>query len=61
MVPRAVLLDLACRGSRLKAADSNRLNKLIWKAGDVVGVKLDSLEMVIDRRMLKGQRPRSPT
>lgn len=33
-------------------ADPNRLNRLIRKAGDVVGMKLDFSEMVTERRML---------
>lgn len=30
-------------GSRLKVADHNRLNKLIWKASDVVDEEMDSV------------------
>ena len=30
----------------------NRLNKLIWRAGDVVGEELDTLKTVAERRML---------
>ncbi len=33
-------------------ADTNRLNRLIGRASDVVGVKLDSLTEVPERRML---------
>ncbi|KAI4888742.1 hypothetical protein NFI96_010443 [Prochilodus magdalenae] len=39
-------------GSRLRVADANRLNKLIRKASDVVGVELDSLMAVSERRTL---------
>lgn len=53
VVSSAILFALVCWGSRLKVADSNRLNKLIRKAGDVIGVKLDSLESVMERRMLE--------
>jgi len=33
---------VVCWGSRVKAADANRLNKLIRKAGSVLGVELES-------------------
>jgi len=33
-------------------ADNNRLNKLIKRAGDVVGEQLDTLTTVAERRML---------
>ena len=36
----------------LRGADANRLNKLIRKASDVVGVELDTLTAVSGRRML---------
>lgn len=35
-------------GSRLREADTNRLNKVIRKASDVI--KLDSVQMVSERR-----------
>ncbi len=40
-----------CLVSGLKVADANRLNKLICKAASVVGVELDSLTVVSERRM----------
>ena len=52
VVASAILYAVACWGSRLRASDANRLNKLIRKAGDVVGVELDSLMAVSERRML---------
>ncbi|XP_062868152.1 phospholipid-transporting ATPase IC [Trichomycterus rosablanca] len=52
VVASAILYAVACWGSRLKVADANRLNKLIRKASDVVGVELDSLTTVSERRML---------
>ena len=52
VVASAILFAVVCWGSRLRAADANRLNKLIRKASDVVGVELDSLSAVSDRRML---------
>jgi len=48
----AVLYVVACWGSSLRVADANRLNRLIWKASDVVGLEFDSLEVVSERRML---------
>ncbi|KAL6463079.1 hypothetical protein MHYP_G00274700 [Metynnis hypsauchen] len=52
VVASAVLYAVACWGSRLRAADANRLSKLIHKAGDAVGVELDSLTAVSERRTL---------
>lgn len=44
---------LWCAGAaRLKVADTNRLQKLIQKASDVVGVEPDKLAVVPDRRTL---------
>ena len=37
------VVSVVCWGSRLKAADANRLNKLVWKAGSFLGVELESL------------------
>jgi hypothetical protein len=52
VVASAILYAVACWGSRLREPDANKLNKLIRKAGNVVGVKLDSLSVVPERRML---------
>ncbi|KAL7827773.1 hypothetical protein AOLI_G00309250 [Acnodon oligacanthus] len=52
VVASAILYAVACWGSRLRVADANRLNKLILKAGDVVGVELDSLMAVLERKTL---------
>ncbi|KAI4897881.1 hypothetical protein NFI96_029587, partial [Prochilodus magdalenae] len=52
VVASAILYAVACWGSRLRVADANRLNKLIHKASDVVGVELDSLMAVSERRTL---------
>ena len=51
VVASAILFAVVCWGSRLRVADANRLNKLIRKASDIVGVELDSLTAVSDRRM----------
>ncbi|KAI4899256.1 hypothetical protein NFI96_012205 [Prochilodus magdalenae] len=52
VVASAILYAVACWGSRLRVADAHRLNKLIRKASDVVGVELDSLMAVSERRTL---------
>uniref|UniRef100_A0AAX7SJH0 Reverse transcriptase domain-containing protein n=1 Tax=Astatotilapia calliptera TaxID=8154 RepID=A0AAX7SJH0_ASTCA len=52
VVASAILYAVACWGSRLRVADANRLNKLIRKASNVVGMELDSLKVVSERRML---------
>ena len=52
VVASAILFALVCWGSRLRADDTNRLNKLIRKASDVVGVELDTFSAVSNRRML---------
>ena len=46
----AILFAVVCWGSRLRVANANRLNKLIRKTSDVVGVELDTLSAVSDRR-----------
>ena len=56
VVASAILFALVCWASRLRGADANRLNKLIRKANDIVGVELDSLTAVSDRRMLSKVR-----
>ncbi len=52
VVASAILFAVVCWGSGLEADDANRLNKLIRKASDVVGVELNSLAVVSERRML---------
>ncbi|KAJ0009655.1 hypothetical protein NQD34_001357 [Periophthalmus magnuspinnatus] len=51
MVASAIMYAVVCWGS-LRVRDTNRLNKIIRKAGHVVGEELDSLTVVSDRRML---------
>uniref|UniRef100_A0A1A8PFW7 Reverse transcriptase domain-containing protein n=1 Tax=Nothobranchius pienaari TaxID=704102 RepID=A0A1A8PFW7_9TELE len=48
-----VFFAVVCWGSGVKIADANRLNKLIRRAGSVLGVRLENLEEVSERRMLK--------
>ena len=42
IVASAIFFAVTCWGSGLKVADNNRLNKLIRRAGDVVGEELDT-------------------
>ena len=41
-----------CWGSSIRASDTKKLNKLIKKAGSVLGTALEPLELVVERRML---------
>ena len=50
VVASANFFGLVCWGSRLRAADAN---KIIRKAGSVLGVQLDSLLVVSERRMVR--------
>lgn len=43
---------VVCWGSRVMVTDTNRLNKLIRKAGSVLGVELVTLVKVSERRVL---------
>ncbi|MEQ2256600.1 hypothetical protein ILYODFUR_025759 [Ilyodon furcidens] len=49
---RAILYGVVCWGSRLRVEDTVRLKRLIRKASNIVGVKLDSLTVVSERRIL---------
>ncbi|KAI3373330.1 hypothetical protein L3Q82_006624 [Scortum barcoo] len=53
VVSSIIFYAAVCWGSRLKTADTNRLNKLIRRAGSVLGVELESVEEVSERRMLR--------
>ncbi|TWW75415.1 hypothetical protein D4764_13G0000770 [Takifugu flavidus] len=49
-----IVFAVVCWGAGIKAKDANRLNKLIKKAGSVVGCKLANLDEVVrDRMVLK--------
>jgi len=43
VVASAIFFVVTCWGSGLRVADTNRLNKLIRRAGEIVGEELDSL------------------
>lgn len=53
VVPSVFFYASVCWGSRVKAADAGRLDKLIKKAGSLLGVKPETLLEVSERRMLK--------
>ncbi len=53
MVASVMLYAVVCWSSELKAADTNKLNKLISKAASVLGGELESLVEVSERRMLR--------
>ncbi|TWW65156.1 hypothetical protein D4764_21G0000560 [Takifugu flavidus] len=49
-----IFFAAVCWGAGIKAKDANRFNKLIKKAGSVVGCRLDNLDEVVrDRMVLK--------
>ncbi|TWW55995.1 hypothetical protein D4764_09G0010450 [Takifugu flavidus] len=49
-----IFFAVVCWGAGIKAKDANKLNKLIKKAGCVVGCKLANLDKVVrDRMVLK--------
>ena len=52
VVASALFFAVVCWGSSIRASDTNRLNKLIKKAGSVIGVKPDTFEAVVERRTL---------
>ena len=52
VVASVLFLAVVCWGSSIGASDTNRLNKLIRKAGSVIGCKQDTVEAVVERRTL---------
>ena len=51
VVASTILFAVVCWGSRLRAADTNKISRIIRKAGSVLGVQLDFLVEVSERRM----------
>ena len=47
VVASVLFFAVVCWGSSIGASDTNRLNKLIRKAGSVIGCKQDTLEAVV--------------
>ncbi|KAM9811035.1 cell division cycle protein 20 homolog B-like [Neosynchiropus ocellatus] len=52
VVASAILNAVVCWGSTLRVADTNKQNKLIRRGAGAMGVRLDSLMEVSERRML---------
>ena len=52
VVASALFFAVVCWGNSIRASDTNRLNKLIKKAGSVIGLKPDTFEAVVERRTL---------
>ena len=52
VVASALFFAVACWGGGIKAGEASKLNKLVKKARSVVGLELDSLESVAERRLM---------
>ena len=52
MVASALFFAAVCWGGSIRAGDTSRINKLIRKAGSVIGIKLDPFEAEVERRTL---------
>ncbi len=51
VVASALFFAVVCWGGGIRAGEASRLNKLVRKASSVVGLDLDSLESVAERRI----------
>ncbi|KAK5885873.1 hypothetical protein CesoFtcFv8_016968 [Champsocephalus esox] len=57
VVASALFFAAVCwGGGSIRAGDTSRINKLIRKAGSVIGIKLDPFEAVVERRTLNRLR-----
>lgn len=52
VVLSAAYLTVVCWRSSIGVSDTNRLHKLITKAGSVIGCKLDTILAVVEKRSL---------
>ena len=52
VVASTIFFDTLCWGSSIRASDSNRLDKIIKRAGSVFGLRVESFETVVERRTL---------
>ena len=52
VVESAISFAAICWGSSIRTRDLKRINKLIRKAGSVLGGTLETLEMIVQKRML---------
>jgi len=48
----AIYFAVVCWGSSISARDDSRINKLIRKAGTVIGLKMETFESVMNKRSL---------
>lgn len=51
IVASVLFYVVLCWGGSMTAEDRNRINKLIKKAGSVVGLSLDSVDIILNKRM----------
>ena len=52
VVSSTIFFVAVCWGRSIRASDTNRLEKIIKKAGSVLGLRLESFESVVERRTL---------
>ena len=52
VVSSTIFFAAVCWGRSIRASDTNRLEKIIKKAGSVLGLRLESFESVVERRTL---------
>ena len=50
VVASVLFFGVVCWGGNINTRDANKINKLVQKAGSVVGIKLDNLEAVAEER-----------
>ena len=50
VVASVLFFGVVCWGGNINTRDANKINKLVRKAGSVVGIKLDNLEAVAEER-----------
>ena len=53
VVASAIFFAAVCWGSSIRASNTNRLDKIIKKAGSVLGLRLQSFESVVERTLKK--------
>ncbi len=51
VVASALFFAVVCWGGGIRTGEASRLNKVVRKASSVVGLELDNLESVAERRM----------
>ena len=52
VVASTLFSAVVCWGNSIIASDANRLNKLIRKAGSIIGCRQDTFQSVVERRTL---------